>query len=64
MNVLGTKIGKRTQAIQPFQFGHTEKKRNVVLASRSTTIETNENRPRTDDEVAEETARALALPFT
>jgi hypothetical protein len=26
MNVLGAKIGKRTQAIQPYQFGHTEQK--------------------------------------
>ena len=26
MNVLGTKIGKRTQAIQPYQFGHMEQK--------------------------------------
>lgn len=26
MNVLGTKIGKRSQAIQPYQFGHAEQK--------------------------------------
>jgi hypothetical protein len=26
MNVLGAKIGKRTQAIQPYQFGHREQK--------------------------------------
>jgi hypothetical protein len=26
MNVLGAKIGKRTQAIQPYQFGHMEQK--------------------------------------
>ena len=26
MNVLGAKIGKRTQAIQPYQFGHKEQK--------------------------------------
>ena len=26
MNVLGAKIGKRTQAIQPYQFGHQEQK--------------------------------------
>ena len=26
MNVLGAKIGKRTQAIQPHQFGHMEQK--------------------------------------
>jgi hypothetical protein len=26
MNVLGTKIGKRSQAIHPYQFGHEEQK--------------------------------------
>ena len=26
MNVLGAEIGKRTQAIQPYQFGHMEQK--------------------------------------
>ena len=26
MNVLGLKLGKRTQAIQPYQFGHLEQK--------------------------------------
>jgi hypothetical protein len=26
MNVLGAKIGKRTQVIQPYQFGHMEQK--------------------------------------
>lgn len=26
MNVLGTKIGKRTQTIQPYKFGHKEQK--------------------------------------
>lgn len=26
MNVLGVKIGKRTQVIQPYQFSHTEQK--------------------------------------
>jgi hypothetical protein len=26
MNVLGEKIGKKTQAIQPYQFGHKEQK--------------------------------------
>ena len=26
MNVLGAKIGKRTQVVQPYQFGHTEQK--------------------------------------
>ena len=26
MNVLGAKIGKRSQAIQPYQFGHMEQK--------------------------------------
>lgn len=26
MNVLGAKLGKRTQTIQPYQFGHMEQK--------------------------------------